>query len=126
MSAKYKHSKKREAILELIRSTDTHPTAQWVYGQLKPVIPDLSLATVYRNLNLFKKEGLALSVGVVAGEERFDGNYAPHPHLVCEKCNRVIDLPTVIADGTNISVGDMTIWIDHKKTVYYGYCDLCV
>ena len=44
-----KHSKKRDAIYECLRNTTTHPSAEWVYAQLKPTIPDLSLGTVYRN-----------------------------------------------------------------------------
>ena len=50
MERTIRYSKKREAILEAIRSTDTHPTADWVYQTLKPTHPDLSLGTVYRNL----------------------------------------------------------------------------
>ena len=58
-----KHSKKRDAIYECVRSTKTHPSAEWVYSRLKPEIPDLSLGTVYRNLNLFQQEGRLISVG---------------------------------------------------------------
>ena len=62
-----KHSRKRDAILECLRCTTSHPTAEWVYTQLKPTIPDLSLATVYRNLAMFKDEGTIDSVtGVCA------------------------------------------------------------
>ena len=54
MPAVRKHSRKRDAILECLRCTTSHPTAEWIYTQLKPTIPDLSLATVYRNLAMFK------------------------------------------------------------------------
>ena len=87
-----KHSKKRDAILECIRGTCCHPTAEWVYQQLKPTIPDLSLGTVYRNIGLFKEEGTIQSVGVVQGQERFDGNTAPHTHFICTTCGSVLDL----------------------------------
>ena len=50
-----KKSRKRDAILACVCSTDTHPTAEWVYTQLKPDIPDLSLGTVYRNLAMFRR-----------------------------------------------------------------------
>ena len=63
MSIVRKHSRKRDAILECLRCTTSHPTAEWVYNQLKPTIPDLSLATVYRNLAMFKAEGTIDSVG---------------------------------------------------------------
>ena len=60
-----KKSKKRDVVLEVLRGTDTHPSAQWIYSEAKKIVPDLSLGTVYRNLNLFKEEGLVVSVGVV-------------------------------------------------------------
>ena len=67
-----KHFRKRDAILACLRSTTEHPSAEWIYAQLKPEIPDLSLGTVYRNLRLFLQEGLIISVGTVDGLERFD------------------------------------------------------
>lgn len=90
-----KHSRKRDAILDCIRNTKCHPTADWVYQQLKPEIPDLSLGTVYRNIAMFKQEGVIQSVGVVNGLERFDFNTAPHTHFVCTSCYRVLDLDEI-------------------------------
>jgi Fur family peroxide stress response transcriptional regulator len=131
-----KHSKKRDAILEKIRSTNLHPGAQWVYDQLKPGIPDLSLATVYRNLRAFREEGVVLPVGVVYGEERFDGFTQPHPHLICTRCGKVLDLryddDTLLRqtaadlENTTKMDGDLpNIIIDHRKTVFYGLCSDC-
>ena len=62
-----KYSRKRDAILECVRSTTEHPAAEWVYSHLKDEFPDLSLATVYRNLAMFKEEGLVESLGTVGG-----------------------------------------------------------
>ncbi|MDR2739103.1 MAG: transcriptional repressor [Treponema sp.] len=135
-NADRKHSKKRDAILEVLRSTTTHPGAQWVYDQLKSDIPDLSLATVYRNINLFRQEGLVISVGVVEGEERFDGRVEPHPHFVCGCCGRVIDydateLPAQFSKvmenlkGTADTKGGFFA-IDYRKTVFNGFCAVCV
>ncbi len=90
-----KHFRKREAILTCLRQTTEHPTAQWVFNRLKPTIPDLSLGTVYRNLSLFKQQGLICSVGTVHGEERFDANLDPHVHYICTDCGRVVDLHQV-------------------------------
>jgi Fur family peroxide stress response transcriptional regulator len=129
-----KHSKKRDAILEVIRSTVSHPGARWVYDRLKPAIPDLSLGTVYRNLTFFRQEGLVLSLGVVNGEERFDGNVAPHPHLVCRRCGRVADLPCpenetftgLLAPGNMFPGGGSGRFrVDFRRTVFYGLCGDC-
>lgn len=87
-----KHSRQRDAILECVRSTDSHPTAEWVYARLKPEFPNLSLATVYRNLALLKQEGIITSMGVVDGMERFDSNTKPHSHFICTCCSAVIDV----------------------------------
>ena len=67
-----KHFRKRDAILHCVRSTDAHPSADWVFEHVKEQIPDISLATVYRNLSLFKEQGLITSLGTVKGVERFD------------------------------------------------------
>lgn len=83
-----KRSRKRDAILACVRATTCHPSAEWVYQRLKPTIPDLSLGTVYRNLSMFKDEGLVISVGTVGGLERFDGNTKPHTHFVCTAVQR--------------------------------------
>ena len=89
MSTVRKHSHKRDAILECLRCTTSHPTAEWVYTQLKPTIPGLSLATVYRNLAMFKAEGTIDSVGVYDGLERFDFRTDPHAHFICRVCGAV-------------------------------------
>ena len=90
-----KHFRKRDAILSCIKGTHVHPSADWVYAQLKPQIPDLSIGTVYRNLALFKKQGLIVSVGTVNGAERFDANTLSHVHFFCTECDSVLDMPQI-------------------------------
>lgn len=89
----HKHSRKRDAILDCVRSTKCHPSAEWVYKALKPEIPDLSLGTVYRNLAFFREEGLIRSIGTINGFERFDGTISNHAHFICTCCGSVLDLP---------------------------------
>lgn len=92
MEPRGKHFKKRSAILEYLRGTRQHPSAETVYTDLKQQIPDLSMGTVYRNLNLFRQQGLASVVATVRGVERFDANTSPHVHFICSECDSVIDL----------------------------------
>ena len=89
-----KHSAKRDELYRLICSTKTHPNAEWIYNQAKPAIPDLSLATVYRNLALFRSQGLIDCVATVKGQERYDANTVPHTHFICELCGAVTDIET--------------------------------
>ena len=87
-----KQFKKRNAIYECLCSTDTHPSAEMVHEMLHAEHPDISLATVYRNLSKFKAEGKIVSVATVKGVERFDANVNPHVHFICTGCDAVIDL----------------------------------
>ena len=95
METKTKQFRKRNAILCCLRSTHTHPSAESLHEMLQPEHPDISLATVYRNLALFKQQGLIQSLGTVGGIERFDGNVEPHVHFICKECSAVIDLPQI-------------------------------
>ena len=123
---KKRYSKKRDAILELIRSTYTHPSAQWIYEELKPKIPDLSLGTVYRNIGSFLMEGSVASVGVINGEERFDGITEPHAHCVCTCCGMVCDLPPLDGEALHAIVPDTAGFsLDYRKAVFYGLCPSC-
>lgn len=87
-----KQFKKRNAILACLRSTASHPSAEMVYEMLQAEHPDISLATVYRNLARFKSQGLITSVATVRGTERFDANVQPHVHFICSDCDAVLDL----------------------------------
>ena len=95
MEPRTKQFRKRSAILACLRATDCHPSAEMVYEMLQQEHPDISLATVYRNLALFKQQGLIQSVATVGGVERFDGNIAPHVHYICTSCGCVLDLERV-------------------------------
>lgn len=95
MEATTKQFRKRNAILTCLRGTMLHPSAEMVYEMLQETNPDISLATVYRNLALFRSQGLIQSLGTVNGSERFDADTHPHVHFVCTECGAVMDLPQV-------------------------------
>lgn len=88
-----KQFRKRNAILACLQGATTHPSAEMVYEMLQKEHPDISLATVYRNLARFKSQGLVNSVATVRGVERFDAMTHPHVHFICSSCDAVIDLP---------------------------------
>lgn len=122
-----KHSKKRDAILDCISRTKCHPTADWVYQQLKPQIPDLSLGTVYRNIAMFKEEGVIQSIGVVNGLERYDYNTVPHTHFICTSCHQVLDLeeitlPSEVIRQTEACFGGT---IQSYQLQFSGQCAEC-
>jgi Fur family peroxide stress response transcriptional regulator len=121
-------SKKRDAILSAIRGTDCHPTAEWVYQQLKPTHPDLSLGTVYRNLTFFKAHGDIISVGVINGQERYDGCTTPHSHFVCTCCGSVRDLHQISLDADlDRSVSrQYGFEVSYHELTFFGLCPSCM
>ncbi|MGI5900023.1 MAG: Fur family transcriptional regulator [Christensenellales bacterium] len=128
MKTARRYSRKRDAILETIASTKSHPSAEWVYNKLKPKFPDLSLGTVYRNIAQFKDEGRIICVGVVAGQERYDANVQPHLHFVCENCSEVIDVEVeYCSDDLAKRVEDKYGFkVSSHETIVYGKCADCV
>ena len=81
--ANLKYSKQRETIKEYLRSTTEHPTADMVYDKVRETFPNISLGTVYRNLNLLVNEGEAIRISCGDSSERFDGNTSNHYHFMC-------------------------------------------
>lgn len=120
-------SKKRQAILEAICSTTTHPTAEWVYHTLKPEYPDLSLGTVYRNIAVFKQEGLIHRAAIVNGQERLDGNLGAHSHFICTVCGAVQDLCADLSDPVRNQMveEDYKVEVEYQEVVFYGKCCGC-
>jgi len=121
-----KQSKKRNAILEKLRSTKSHPTAEWIYHELKPLHPDLSLATVYRNLKLFREEGEIILVDTVAGQERYDANTSEHTHFVCEICSAVIDVDYESKHSELLQMlAEQGFVVDYTALSVRGKCQNC-
>lgn len=123
-----KQFRKRNAILACLRQTTEHPSAEWVYSQLKPEIADLSLGTVYRNLSRFKEQGLITSLGTVKGVERFDGNTEPHVHFICNHCDSILDLPeldppeSLRSAAANATGGE----VSGCQLIFTGICKDCL
>ena len=122
-----KHFRKRDAILNCVRCTTTHPSAEWVFEHVRQEVPDISLATVYRNLSLFKDQGLITSLGTVKGVERFDGNTEPHVHFICTGGGCIVDLPQIsVPEELNAAVSrDSGGRVDSCQLTFTGICGEC-
>lgn len=81
----------RKAILEYLRSTKTHPTADMVYKAISEKLPQITLATVYRNLNVLVEDGQAIKFEVNK-EARFDADTSFHQHCICKHCGAITDV----------------------------------
>lgn len=123
-----KQFRKRNAILACLQNTDTHPSADMVHEMLQAEHPDISLATVYRNLSRFKTQGMIQSLGMIHGIERFDANTRPHVHFVCNCCSAVMDLHQM--DAPQRLCGEAAQYIggqvDSCQLMFFGTCRACL
>lgn len=127
MAMRENFSRKREAIYNTLCGTTVHPTAEWVYEALKPDYPDLSLGTVYRNLKKFCESGKVRSVGVIHGQEHFDGDTTKHSHFVCTGCGRVLDIfePVVPEETVADIERKHNFRIETEDILFNGTCPEC-
>jgi len=111
----------KRIILEYLRETKEHPTAEMVFERVKEKLPQISLGTVYRILNEFKKDGKILEIPEKVS--RFDGNTMPHAHFICEKCQKIYDVfdDFEILKNKKLKVGK----INSVKIFFYGICKEC-
>ena len=87
-----RHTRQREIVLDLVRTSMEHPTVAWVYGRARRRLPRISLGTVYRNLKQLAEAGMIREIHAGGQPVRFDGNLGPHHHARCITCGRVEDL----------------------------------
>lgn len=120
------YSKQRELILKTVLENRVHPTADAVFALLKPDHPELSLATVYRNLNQLAKNGLLQKVAVPNGADHFDGTLESHYHMICEHCGAMVDIPREYVPEFDAAVEKRTgCRITSHSILFYGVCEQC-
>lgn len=91
-----RRSRQRDIVLEVVRSTFEHPTADWIYRAARKRLPSVGLGTVYRNLKALVDAGLIREVRTVDESVRYDGNTGEHYHIRCVGCGRMTDLPVSV------------------------------
>ena len=125
--ATLKYSRQRESIKNYLLHTEEHPTADTVYMHVREEFPNISLGTVYRNLNLLAETGDALKIPTPSGGDRFDGKTTPHYHFICTCCGKVMDLDMESIDHINEIAGkNFAGQIESHTTMFYGKCEDCI
>ena len=122
----FKRSRQRQRILDILHTTGAHPTAAWIYDRLKQEIPDLSMGTVYRNLNILIEQGLVQKIDFGSTFDRFDANMDLHYHFVCERCGSITDLDLPIDASLNERVNNRTQFKAKRHRIeFFGVCNRC-
>ncbi|KPL01633.1 MAG: hypothetical protein AMJ90_07425 [candidate division Zixibacteria bacterium SM23_73_2] len=122
----HRHSRKRQKILEELKKTKVHPTAEGVYQRLRKDIPRLSLGTVYRNLNLLCEQGVIQKIGLDFPSDHFDGDTSPHHHFICTSCRAIFDLDFNPKEDLSKKVEKKTGFsVEGFRMCFHGLCDKC-
>ncbi len=122
-----KYSRQRESIKEYLNHSTEHPTADIVYTSVRQEFPNISLGTVYRNLNLLADLGEAIKITTPNGGVHFDGRTAPHYHFCCNECGNVIDLDMEDLTCINEMAGkNFDGVIESHTMMFYGTCKNCL
>ncbi|MCD8122943.1 MAG: transcriptional repressor [Clostridiales bacterium] len=122
-----KHSRQRESILTFLLNRKDHPTADTLYAGIREEYPNISLGTVYRNLNLLVELGEIQKLTCGDGKDHFDADTSPHYHFVCQTCGCVSDLPLPPVDNLDEQAQACTdCHIDSHTLIFYGTCVDCL
>lgn len=119
-----RYSKQREAVLKTVMQTDIHPTADWVYDQVRRDFPKVSLGTVYRNLGQLEREGLIRRIPD-GSLQRYDGNLDHHHHFKCLQCRRIYDIQVDLDNILNPLPDHPTFKVTNMFLELQGLCDGC-
>jgi Fur family peroxide stress response transcriptional regulator len=122
----YKVTPQRIAVYDTLMNTKEHPTVEAIYKKLQLMYPTMSLATVYKSLEMFKDLNLVQELNVGEDKFRYDANTNPHPHVICVSCGRVEDVDqepfSPLPEQVSLKTG---YEITGQKLYFYGHCPLC-
>ena len=124
----YKLTPQRLALAKVLSASKGHPNVETIFERLKDSFPTMSLATVYRNVMLFKSFGEVLELGFPDGSNRYDGNKPnPHPHVICIKCKKIVDPNLDSLDEMKKEVAlETNFKILNHRLDFFGICSDCM
>ncbi|MFW6324047.1 MAG: Fur family transcriptional regulator [Desulfovibrionales bacterium] len=122
---KSRMTSQRRVILQELKKSKSHPTADELYARTRKKLPKISLGTVYRNLDKLAESGEILRLHMCGSQKRYDGNTHPHYHIRCSSCGRVDDVEVdfVPPDLTTCSADSYQVTGFHFEI--QGLCENC-
>jgi len=122
---KQRYSKQRDTILSVLQTTTVHPTADWIYKETRKHIPNISLGTVYRNLNQLVETGKVIKLKDDT-QVRYDGNIGRHDHFRCKQCGKWYDVNLLDSDLIQQFNKDNGFTIESFQFELEGTCEKCL
>ena len=122
-----KRSRQRDRIYQVLRKTRSHPTAEWVFEQVRQQMPKISLGTVYRNLSILRQQGRVQELDLGESSRRYDAFVDEHYHFVCNQCSKVLDLEVPPQVDLNDRVRSAVPGIvQFHRLDFFGTCSDCL
>ncbi len=124
-----KYSRQREAIINFLQTRKDHPTAEVIYNNIREEYPNISMGTVYRNLNLLSETGQILRISLEDNRAHFDGFTHEHCHFFCRECKGVLDIEIgqkSMKDIKSIAQREFEGKIECQTSIFYGVCKTCL
>jgi len=117
----------RLAVLRILAASEGHPSVERVYETVRREFPTTSIATIYKTVHLLKQINEVLELGFPDGSNRYDGNKPfPHPHVICVRCQKIIDPDLESLKDMTAEVADETGFdILSYRLDFFGICDDC-
>lgn len=125
MPSPHRLTPQRKVILEELRKTRTHPTADEVYAMVRKRLPHVSLGTIYRNLDFLHSQGLVRKLDKIGPQMRFDAFTDPHLHLSCVQCGKIADLPEDMASVVLRVPEESPYEVQGHWIEFFGLCPEC-
>ena len=122
----YKATPQRIAICRFVLHSRDHPTAQRIYDEVKKVHPTVSLATVYKTLQVLDELDLIQELDFPQSQARFDSYMKPHVNLICLRCGNIRDFDDPAAREIVVRIASTAEFIlTGRRLDIYGLCKTC-
>lgn len=120
-------TKQREVVLQVIRDSDEHLTANEVFDKAKRLLPTISFATVYNSLRFLREAGLIGEISFGSGANRFDSLTSRHDHAICTKCDKLVDIKLEIPDEiAKLATEYSRFKLESIELTLRGLCPECI
>ena len=118
----------RLAVLRVLAASEGHPSVERIYETVRQEFPTTSIATIYKTVNLLKQINELLEIFFPDGSNRYDGYKPfPHPHLICIKCKKIVDLDLDSLDAMEKEVAlETNFEILNHRLDFFGICNTCM
>ncbi len=123
----FRMTPQRLAIIKILISSESHPSVDEIYKEVRKLFPTTSLATVYKTISLLKELNEVLELGFPDGSNRYDGNKPyPHPHAICTKCRKILDPEISSVHELSEEMRQKTGFvISSHRLDFFGLCPEC-